>query len=418
MQKINLIDEYYSERDKLIENRYKNLNEKQIKAVLSSNLNSCIIACPGSGKTTTLLNRVDYLVNFGQIYKTNLKPSNLDNIILDIMKQYNQNNTLEKKVKTNNIEENRIIELINNYKISPGNIIVITFTKAAAMNMKKRFIKSNKKEVTPFFGTFHALFYKILQREIGRVNIIQSYESYNIIKGILSQVKEETNDEEIRTIINDISSYKKSSLDMEMYKTHISKDVFIKCFEAYEEYKKKKSLLDFEDLQINVRDLFLNNKNILMKYRRVFRYILVDEFQDCDDIQVEILRLLSSENNYIFAVGDEDQCIYGFRGSKPEYMVNFDGLFFNSNKYFLTINYRCPQTVINSANFLIKNNIKRNNKRMDWYKNNSNGNDIQVFSGINENSEADYICKEIQKKVSNGEYNYKDYAILYRTNQL
>lgn len=308
---------------------------------------------------------------------------------------------------------NRIVHLINEQNINPSNIIVITFTRAAAINMKNRYIAINGKDRVPFFGTFHGLFYKILRNYYGEINIIDTLEVYKLIKNVLMSYLDEVSDEKVKEVINNISVFKTSGAIMENFSPSIDKGIFAAAFNVYEQYRKEKNLYDFDDLQIGCKDLFIKNYNILQRYRTLFKHILVDEFQDCDSMQVEILRLLN-EDNSIFAVGDEDQCIYGFRGSKPECMVEFSEHFEGGEKLPLSTNYRCPKNIVEVSMSVIKNNSMRNEKDIVAFKQQDGG--IEVLNNVSENSQAEEISCIIQNRMESFDKNYKDSAILYRTN--
>jgi|GEM_PF-122723 len=409
MLKENIAREFYTLRDKIIEADFNYLDNEQKAAVLCNNRNVIVSACPGSGKTTVLINKVLYLVKYGEIYKSNYTPKNLSNEVIEVMKKYLQ------KGRDNLSEED--IKLFNSNltekAVNPDNIIVITFTKAAAENMKKRFKNLSEGRKSPFFGTFHGLFFKLLIRYEGQVKIIENNETYRIISSTLSSFTDEVSEEKVNEIKNYISVFKVSSIDIEEFEPNIDKSVFIKCFSAYEEYKNRHNLLDFDDLQINFKNLLLKEPRILNIYRKSFHHILVDEFQDCDEMQMQILKMLN-ETNSIFAVGDEDQCIYSFRGSRPEFMVNFNRLFEKGKNLFLSINYRSTENIINISNALIKNNINRNEKNM--FSSKSEKKKIECNNFYDENLEGDFIADEIKALISGEGYKYKDYAVLYRTN--
>lgn len=307
---------------------------------------------------------------------------------------------------------NRVAHLINVKKVSSNNIIVITFTKAAADNMRKRYMKTWKGN-TPFFGTFHGLCYKILIRFIGRIKIIDTKESYSVIKGVLERYIDDIGEEKINEALNNISLFKCSFQTMDDFESSLDKEAFKSCYEEYERYKATKSLIDFDDMQIMVKTLLENNPQILKQYRTLFKYILVDEFQDCDDIQIYLLKLFLGEDNNIFAVGDEDQCIYSFRGSKPEYMVNFEKEFCGGEKYYLNYNYRSRRNIVDVSKRLIMNNVLRNNKNIAYFKEESG--DISNLAPFNESSEGEIIIDKIINKHKEGSL-YGDNAILYRTN--
>jgi len=308
---------------------------------------------------------------------------------------------------------NRIVHLINEQKVEPKNIIVITFTRAASINMKNRYIAINGNAKVPFFGTFHGLFYKILKNYHGQINIIDTFEVFKLIKNVLMSYLDEVGDEKVKEVINNISVFKTSGDNMEDFSPSIDKGIFVAAYNVYEQYRKEKNLFDFDDLQIGCKDLFIKNYTILQGYKKLFKHILVDEFQDCDSMQVEILKLLN-EGNSIFAVGDEDQCIYGFRGSNPECMVKFSDHFDGGGILPLSTNYRCPKNIVEISMNIIKNNDMRNEKEIVPFK--EQDGIIKVLNNINENAQADEISCIIQKYNEDDEKNYGDNAILYRTN--
>lgn len=268
-----------------------NLDKYQKDAVETNHKNVLVVAAPGSGKTTVIINRVNHLVN--------------------------------------------------KLHVSNSNIIIITFTKAAAVNMKKRYESAYNTNTSPFFGTFHGLFYKMLLRSGREIDIIDGGVAHKIVSSILNKYFDEVNDDKIKETINNISIFKTSRQLLNEFKPSISKEIFEEAYNTYEQYKEENNKWDFDDLAIKTLEMLQNDKNLLEGYRRLFKYILVDEFQDCDEMQIDFLKMINDESeNSLFAVGDEDQCIYSFRGSKPEYMVSFDKIFENGKKHYLSINYR------------------------------------------------------------------------------
>ena len=337
-----------------------NLDINQRNAVYIKEKNVLVVASPGSGKTTVIINRVNHL--------------------------------------------------IEDLKINEGNIIVITFTRAAADNMRNRYKNIFKKEKAPFFGTFHGLFYKILLREGYAIKIMDGGKGHAIIKNVLSRYFDDVNDDKVREVMNNISMFKTSLCTINEFKSTVSKDIFLECLKAYESIKEREGLWDFDDLSVKVLKLLTENKRILEKYRRMFKYILVDEFQDCDNIQVSFL-LLMNKDNELFAVGDEDQCIYSFRGSKPEYMVNFHETFKDGVKVKLLTNYRSKNNIVEVSKRLIDKNENRNEKEIISYCD-SHG-IVHYSTPYNEYMQGEEIAKYIKE---NYQGTYGDNAILYRTN--
>ncbi|WP_061995865.1 ATP-dependent helicase [Clostridium sp. ATCC 25772] len=342
---------------------YKNLDNEKLQAILSDETNTLVSAGPGSGKTTVIVYKVYHLIKYKNI--------------------------------------------------NPRNIIILTFTKAAANNMKDRYKELAKSEHTPFFGTFHGLFYKILTHYYGEIKIMNSSESFKLIRSFLSSYMDEVSDDKVKEYLNAISIFKSSGLNLFEFETKLDKDLFKNAYEIYESYKKEKGLCDFDDLQIMCKQLFIKNPKLLNGYSNMFKYILIDEFQDCDELQIEILKMLNKDN-FVFAVGDEDQCIYSFRGSKPKYMITFEENFKDSKILYLQTNYRCAKNIVSLSNDLIKHNKSRRAKTIIPYK--KIDGDIRVLNVENDTKQGLYIANHIEKTVLSSNYNYSDFAILYRTN--
>ncbi|MDD3223583.1 MAG: ATP-dependent helicase [Clostridium sp.] len=405
MSEVDIKNDFFNLRDKIIENKYNCLDSAQKKSVFFRDKNGIVIACPGAGKTQVIINRVNYLCTFGPVYGTNMISGRVLKEDIDSMKRYLED--------SKNTLSSNSINLLTNYRVKGQNIFVITFTKAAAINMKNRYKSLFQNENGVFFGTFHGLFYKILKRYVRNINIIESYMSYRIIKNVLTAYMDEIGDDKLREIISDISKFKTSMCEMAEYNPCVEKEIFEKCYKAYEDYKSEKDLMDFDDLQINCYKLFKENSGLLSGYSRLFKFMLVDEFQDCDALQIDILKLLN-ENSSLYAVGDEDQCIYGFRGSRPDCMVGFSSIFKDGKKMYLSTNYRSVENIVNISKNLIKNNKIRNDKNI-LAKKQQLGN-INIINSLNENDEASRVYENIIKNKEINEYEFSDFAVLYRTN--
>jgi DNA helicase-2/ATP-dependent DNA helicase PcrA len=185
------------------------------------------------------------------------------------------------------------------------------------------------------------------------------------------------------------------------------------CYNAYEQHKTERGLLDFDDLQIRFMELLKSRTDIAEAYRKGFSYIIIDEFQDSDEVQLQIIKELNKYNS-VFAVGDEDQCIYSFRGSRPDYMVDFNKHFKEGVKLQLSTNYRSPENVVGIAATLIKNNLMRNQKAM--VASNKEKKSIDIVKCYDENSEAEELCLRLEKLKNIGKYEFREFTVLYRTN--
>lgn len=315
----------------------------------------------------------------------------------------------------------RIANMIVNKNIKPTSILAISFTKASSIEMKNRALALSNdfrmNKVT--YGTFHSVFFRILRY----------FENYNIesildektkrigLKSILKglNIENSDDDETIGQVINEISYVKNELMDKRDFKSEVlTNDEFIKVYNFYEEYKQQMNKIDFDDMLIKTYELLKHNKAALDRVRSVYRYILVDEFQDINKVQFEALKLIANPNNNIFVVGDEDQSIYGFRGSRPDFLLEFEEYFSNTTKVLLDINYRSKGEIIDIANRLIEKNTNRYEKVIKCGQ--GNGAKVNYISPEDSEEEAVYIAKDIKDKVQEEYTEYTDFAVIYRTN--
>lgn len=319
----------------------------------------------------------------------------------------------------------RIINLIEGENIPPDKILVITFSKKAATEMQARFQKQvGDKSYPVSFGTFHAVFYHILKyhNSYSSDSILTPKKQIEYIEKIAlaHNISEAHNEDFISEVLSKISQIKSSIHD---YKSVISsynlededRNNIQTIYEDYVSKLNKERFIDFDDMIIKTYELFCNNKDILKKWQERFEYFLVDEFQDINEIQYEVLMLLAGKKMNVFAVGDDDQSIYGFRGSNPEIMRNFA----NINGCItvnLLRNYRCAEIVIKKAGLLISNNIDRIEKSQIAEKINKDDGYVQITKYKAVENEAEYVISEIKKLIGTGIELY-DIAILYRTNK-
>ena len=315
----------------------------------------------------------------------------------------------------------RIANMVVNKNIKPTSILAISFTKASSIEMKNRALSLSNdfrmNKVT--YGTFHSVFFRIL-RYFENYNIESILDEKtkriglkNILKGL--NIENADDDETIGQVINEISYVKNELMDKRDFKSEVlTNDEFIKVYNFYEEYKQQMNKIDFDDMLIKTYELLKNNKAALDRVRSVYRYILVDEFQDINKVQFEALKLIANPSNNIFVVGDEDQSIYGFRGSRPDFLLEFEEYFSNTNKVLLDINYRSKGEIINIANRLIEKNTNRYEKVIKCGQ--GNGAKVNYISPEDSEEEAVYIAKDIKNKVQEDYTEYTDFAVIYRTN--
>lgn len=315
----------------------------------------------------------------------------------------------------------RIANMVVNEEIKPTSILAISFTKASSLEMKNRALSlSNDYRMNKVtYGTFHSVFFRILRyfEKYNLESILDEKMKRLAIKGILKSLEVENgeDDEVVGQVINEISYVKNELMDKVDFKSELlSSDEFTKAYNLYEEHKDQINKIDFDDMLIKTYHLLQNNKSALDIVRNVYKYILVDEFQDINRVQFEVLKLISNPNNNIFVVGDEDQSIYGFRGARPDFLLQFEEYFKNTKKVLLDINYRSKDEIINVANRLIEKNENRYEKVIKC--NQGLGAKVNYISPDDSEEEAVFIGKDILEEVKKDYVEYTDFAVIYRTN--
>ncbi len=319
----------------------------------------------------------------------------------------------------------RVQYLVQDCHISPSSILVITFTKAAATEMKERFLRlMEQSEEKPqgygnvLFGTFHAVFFNILKRSYGftAANILREETRYQYMKEIVDRLKLEIDDENefISGVLGEISLIKNERISLEHYfSKNCAEDIFRKIFASYEQRKRNARLIDFDDMLSYTWELLTKRPDILEAWQKKFRYILVDEFQDINRLQYDILRLLAQPENNLFIVGDDDQSIYRFRGAKPEIMLNFQKDFPTAGRVLLNDNFRSTRQIVNAAGRVIRKNQSRFAKEIT--ARGGEGPGVRILAFEDQQQECLYLLKEMQEYKKNGGA-WQQMAVLYRTN--
>lgn len=344
------------------------MNEAQKKAVAHFTGPCMVLAGPGSGKTTVITRRVE--------------------------------------------------TLIKTYHVRAEDILVITFTKAAATEMKERFQKLAGKGYPVSFGTFHAVFFSILRHayQYQASDIIKEEQKIEILKGILSGLSLELEEEEdfLQRIAAEISRVKAEMCPLSSYHpVNAERKVFEEFYHGYQEGLAKKRLLDFDDMMVYCHELFTKRPDILAMWQKRYPFILVDEFQDIDRGQYEIVRMLAAPSDNLFIVGDDDQSIYRFRGAKPEIMLNFEKDYGDCKRIFLSTNYRSTKRIVEMADRVIRVNRKRFPKKIDTI--NETGSPVTISCAEDVDAENEEIIKKISDYREKG-VPLPEMAVLYRTN--
>ena len=316
----------------------------------------------------------------------------------------------------------RIEYLITEYKVRPEEILVITFTKYAANEMKDRFCQVMGNVRMPVtFGTFHGIYYGILKwaYRLNQGNLLTDMEREALLRQTAGQLEWELTGESgdereaLKELAAEVGNVKNNCLDIEAYESKRYKtSLFRELYRLYESEKKKLKKIDFEDMLILCRELFLKRPDILKKWQEKFRYILVDEFQDVNQAQYDVVRLLAKPKGNLFVVGDDDQSIYGFRGAKPGIMLDFAKDYPKARRILLDVNYRSTAHIVNGALRVIRHNEERYDKKIRAQK--GNGDTIHVQEAANPTAEGEYVLEKLREYKGKG-IPYGEMAVLYRT---
>jgi DNA helicase-2/ATP-dependent DNA helicase PcrA len=291
--------------------------------------------------------------------------------------------------------------------------LVITYSKAAAKEMERRFGKKNS-NVT--FGTFHSAFFRVLRKKRGydTSQILNDGERRAAVMNFLAEKKYEPDDEMLSNLLSEMSLVRNELYDLEYYQSKtIGAEDFIFLCEEYEKYKIEKNKIDFDDMLCHTYAILQNDEGELNYWRKKYPFIMIDEFQDINRVQYEIVKLLAAPQNNLFIVGDDDQSIYRFRGSRPEFLLNFPKDFPEAKRVTLEINYRSTDSIISYANKLIKNNEMRYSKNI--IGTGQCGKPPVFLTADDQNHEAALIAEKIRELWKRGA-NLNEIAVAFRLN--
>lgn len=342
-------------------------NEAQAQAIQHTDGPCLVLAGPGSGKTLTIVNRVKYLI--------------------------------EKQ------------------KVRPEEILVVTFTRFAAAEMKSRLcLVMGKRDLPVTVGTFHGIYYGILKwaYRMNQENILSETEKYQILRGVINKERMEIFDEEdfIQDIVAEIGKVKNNRIPLEEFVSEkCSADAFRNIYRNYERHRKELKKIDFDDMLVLCYELFRSRPDVLAQWQKKFRYVLIDEFQDINRIQYDVIRMLAQPENNLFVVGDDDQAIYGFRGADSELMLGFGKDFPDAKQILLGMNYRSTANIVQNSLKLIENNVERYSKKLE--ANREGGSCLHIQEVKDPVEEAEYVLEEIQKCKENG-IKEEEIAILFQ----
>ena len=314
----------------------------------------------------------------------------------------------------------RIEYLIRHHKVKPEEILVVTFTKAATAEMRERFLRlMGGKHLPVTFGTFHGIYYGILKwaYRLNVDNILSEEEKGAIIReaaeGLEEELEIDDEKEFLSGISSEIGSIKNNRLDLDSFESNqCSPEAFRSIYREYERIRNRRRKLDFDDMLVLCYDLFKKRPDILKKWQQRYTYILIDEFQDINQVQYDVIRMLAAPQNNLFIVGDDDQSIYKFRGARPEIMLGFKKDYEDAKEILLDVNYRSTKNIVYGAQKVIMKNRSRYEKKIVTL--NEKGENVHIQETRNPVEESRYVLGQISEELKKG-VPLSEIAVLYRT---
>ena len=404
----------------LFDKYYSFLNVAQREAVYTVDGPVLILAGAGSGKTTVLVNRIAHIIKYGNAYYDNDVP---DFINLDAIED------IERAISLDRESIENYLEVFKKDNCKPYRILAITFTNKAANEIKSRLSQTVGEDANEIWaGTFHSICMRILRQHGEKVGYLPGFSVCDTddAKKVISKCMKDLGIDEkflpIKAVMNEIGRAKDKLMTPYDYSLEVGNDAKYKDIaRVYELYQKRlmdSNVLDFDDIIMKTVQLFQNNENELAYYQNKFKFICVDEYQDTNKAQFVLVSLLGNPNseyqNNVMVVGDDDQSIYKFRGATIENILNFDSTYKDAKIIKLEQNYRSTSNILNAANSVIKNNSHKHEKKL-WCDNES-GDKILVKETLSQNDESKFIIDEIVRLKKEQDFEYRDFAILYRMN--
>lgn len=406
-------DSYIELKQTALKQYFSRMNEMQQEAVFTVNGPLLVLAGAGSGKTTVIVNRIVNMINFGNaFFDTARKGSDFD---VEFLKSYING-------ETDDVDGLRDAVAVN--PVRPWNILAITFTNKAAAELKERLNAVLGEEALNInASTFHSACVRILHQEIDRIGygrdftIYDSDDAQRLVKAVMSELEISEKNFPPRSVLSEISFAKNRMISPEMMKNDAGGDfrkkVIARIYAHYCSRLKDSNALDFDDILLLTVKIFEEFPDALEKFRNRYKYIMVDEYQDTNQVQFRLVSLLSAEHKNLCVVGDDDQSIYKFRGADITNILSFEKQFEGSKVIRLEQNYRSTQTILDAANSVISNNEGRKPKSL-WTKG-AKGEKVYWYKACDENDEAQFVASEILKHYKEtGKYGNN--AVLYRMN--
>lgn len=404
-------------RREIIENEFRRMNDMQKKAVFQVNGPLLILAGAGSGKTTVLVNRIANLIRFGDAYNSDFSERTPDEHDMELMRRY---------LDGDHTVYPQIADVLSVNAPKPWQILAITFTNKAANELKERLaVMLGEDSVDLWASTFHSACVRILRRNAdklgftNRFTIYDTDDSRRVMKECQRLLDIEDRFLPHKMILSEISRAKDALVTPEEFLKSAGEDVRLRkigeCYAKYQQLLKNADAMDFDDLIFHTVRLLEENEDVAEHYRRQFRYVMVDEYQDTNHAQYRLTGLLADGYRNICVVGDDDQSIYRFRGATIENILSFETRYPDAAVIRLEQNYRSTQNILDAANAVIANNSQRKGKNL-WTANGA-GEKITLETTEDETAEAAFIAEKITDSVAGGR-RFADHAVLYRMNAM
>ena len=410
-------DNYNTLKNATLDKYFSHLNEQQRKAVYKIKGPLLILAGAGSGKTTVLINRIANMIHFGSAYKSPDGYGLHSQQELDFLKDYAEGKTDDGK---------ELAETVAYETIKPWNILAITFTNKAAGELKSRLEAMLGEEGRGITAcTFHSLCARILRRECEHLGFTSSFTIYDtddsnrICKAILKDLDINVKIFPPKAVLAKISQQKDALItprEMMSQAGDYQMQTIARIYDEYQRRLTESNAMDFDDLINFTVRLFEQNEDVLDHYQNLYKYIMVDEYQDTNMVQFKLVAMLAKKFGNICVVGDDDQSIYRFRGATIENILSFEERFGcdpETDVIRLEQNYRSTQNILTCANELIKHNTERKGKNL--WTDMGDGDKVVIYKAQNEKSEGQFIAETVLESVRDGGH-YSDSAVLYRTN--
>ena len=407
---------FVEKKRQLFDKLYSSLNSKQREAVYTVNGPLLVLAGAGSGKTTVLVNRIAHIISFGNLYYSDEVPADAlaTEPVMDLLLRDGNKDDIK-----------RILSSMVKEHVAPYEVLCITFTNKAASEFKARLDKMLGDAAAELWaGTFHSVCVRILRRHIDLLGYSKSFTIYDaddskrVITDIMKSLNVDTDALTPKTVQNHISRAKERCVEWDEYEGEASGDskleTIAKVYKRYAKALKEANALDFDDIILLTIKLFTEEPEVLEKYQKRFKYILVDEYQDTNLSQSRLINMIGAHRRNVCVVGDDDQSIYSFRGATVENILGFDKVYPDCKTIRLEQNYRSTQTILSAANALIANNQNRKGKSL--WTDRGDGERILLKKQFTQSGEAGYIVNYIKEQVAAGNAEYSDFAVLYRLN--